>query len=204
MINAFHLNNRNQKIVFKKKKIIFHRPHVKLMCFLSSQISTVLSNTWKKHLFSNTGFVFCYWNSTLWLSLGQPSEQHRYCLGVPRPGVTTALNSVAEVTLWEKAERRKYICFLCTARLNILFKSWWWYIMVSNFFFPPCSFTLWGVEKWPPCLSCPCKPLGACVLAAALFRASTQHTEIPDWVLPPSGQGFSETAHLRLTFRVKC
>lgn len=176
------------------------------MCFLSSQISTVLSNTWKKHLFSDTGFGFCYWNSTLWLShsLDHPSEQHRHCLGVPRPGVTTALHSVAEVTLWEKAEKQKCICFLGTVRLSILFKSWWWYVIFSNFLFPPCSFPVWGVERWPLCLSYPCKPSGACVLAAALFRASTQCTEAPGLGVPPSGQGFSETAPLRLICRVKC
>lgn len=81
------------------------------MCFSSSQISTVLSKTWKKHLLSNTGFGFCYWNSTLWLShsLGQLSEQHRYCLGVPRPGVTTAPSSVGEVTLRKSREAKIYL-----------------------------------------------------------------------------------------------
>lgn len=49
------------------------------------------------------------------------------------------------------------------------------------FFFLHVIFTLWSVKSWPPCLyAWPCKPSEACVLAAALFRASTQCTEVPD------------------------
>jgi len=61
LANAFHLTDRNQESVFKKTKITFHRLHGKLMCFLSSQIPTLLSSTQKKHFVLNMWFGF-HWN----------------------------------------------------------------------------------------------------------------------------------------------
>lgn len=157
------------------------------MCFLSSQIPTLLSSAQKKHLVSNAWFGFHYWNSTLWLSHslhqapwaaqilpGGSQPMHHHCTGA---------NSMAAVTLWEKVEGQKIFFFLFTARFSIIFNRWWRYIMVINFLFHPCSFTLWGEELtqacWPPWLYvCPihsgaCAP-GCCSVQSfhTLYRGS--------------------------------